>query len=321
MRVLEYSIVTVTIWILLAGSVFADVAGTHNATGVQTYFLNLDYGTYSELLDKNDYLSLQTQPQAPNQINQDVYQTRAKSTKKAFIYSLILPGAGEFYADSKLKAAAFIGMEALFWAGYFHFDGKGDDKKVEYRSYADMNWDATVYRDSMMSEYFEEGFEYVYNGDTVNFTNYQSDSTRYDNMRSDENVVFNMEDSLGTVTRDPGEFGFTHHSVNINDNEYYENIGKYDQFSWGWGGYQGNPITMLRDIYLGMRKDANGYYDKAKWSVVASLANRVLSAFDAAITVKKYNRKQDRFSADIKFKMLSNEEGLEPRAVLTVKFR
>ncbi|MCI0530542.1 MAG: hypothetical protein L0Y74_01105, partial [candidate division Zixibacteria bacterium] len=149
MRVLEYSIVTVTIWILLAGSVFADVAGTHNATGVQTYFLNLDYGTYSELLDKNDYLSLQTQPQAPNQINQDVYQTRAKSTKKAFIYSLILPGAGEFYADSKLKAAAFIGMEALFWAGYFHFDGKGDDKKVEYRSYADMNWDATVYRDSM----------------------------------------------------------------------------------------------------------------------------------------------------------------------------
>jgi hypothetical protein len=70
-----------------------------------------------------------------------------------------------------------------------------------------------------------------------------------------------------------------------------------------------------------MRKDANGYYDKAKWSVVASLANRVISAFDAAITVKKYNRKQDRFSADIKFKMLSNEEGLEPRAVLTVKFR
>jgi hypothetical protein len=131
-----------------------------------------------------------------------------------------------------------------------------------------------------------------------------------------------MEESLSTAVRDPGELGFTHHSVNISTNEYYENIGKYDQFVYGWGGSEIILDPLVRVLYLGMRKDANDLYDKAKWSVIASMGNHILSAIDAALTVKSYNRKQDRFidEANLRLRMAPDAEGISPRAVLTLKF-
>ena len=301
--------------------------GAESQTSVDEYFTGLSYGTYSDLVASQNAFSLEMQPADTTLLNQDIYGSKTKSTRKAFIYSLLLPGAGELYGDSKLKAAAFLSMEALFWVSYFHYDGKGDDKKTEYRLYADQNWDEGKYRDSLIYTYFTESnpntpnnlLDYVVaEGDTLTFFNYQS---RVDEIKGNEEIIYNMEESLSVVDRESNQYGFTHHSVNISDNEYYENIGKYNQFAWGWGEYQGSPLLALRSAYLDMRQDANSLYDKAKWSVVASMANHIISAIDAALTVKSFNRKQDRFKeASLKIRMVPEEGGLSPRAVLTLKF-
>lgn len=315
----------VTIFLLVFGWSYAWAGDSPSELSVEDYFQQLNYGTYSQFLERNNSFNLEIQPVDTLELNRDVYGGKTKSTKKAFLYSLILPGAGEFYAESKLKAAAFLGLEALFWVGYFNYHGKGDDKTKEYRALAAANWNKGGYRDSMIYYYFDSGGWYIINNDTLTKPNmyFNPDSIHIqylDLIKNDDAIIYAMEETLRILP--PSTYGFTHHSVNISEDEFYENIGKYDQFSWGWQDYQGNPLTAVRAIYLGWRNDANGFYDKAKWTVAASLANHVLSAIDAALTVKRFNRKQDRFSeASLRIRMVPELEGISPQAVLTLKFQ
>jgi|GEM_PF-683314 len=295
---------------------------TQKQTDVGNYFRHLDYSSYGQLMQKASLTNFEAQPNDTLQVSQDIYGSKTKSTKKAFLMSMVLPGAGELYGGSKLKAAVFLGAEALFWVSYFHYQGKGDDKKKESRIYADANWNANDYRDYLIQQYFDdEGFTYTYNGDTLDWMLLTTTPTLYDQLRADTSVIYNLEETLSTVARDPGELGFTHHSVGVSRSQYYENIGKYDQFTYGWGGDTLDLLTPLRKAYLTMRHDFNNFYDKAKWSAIASLGNHMLSAIDAALTVRSYNRKQDRFTeTSLRFRMVPEENGISPQAVLTVKF-
>lgn len=62
--------------------------------------------------------------------------TAPPSKAKAFLLSLALPGAGEYYAGSKKMARIFLGAEILLWATYFTFRAYGNQKKDDYQSYA-----------------------------------------------------------------------------------------------------------------------------------------------------------------------------------------
>ena len=59
-----------------------------------------------------------------------------KSTTKAALLSLILPGAGEIYGGSKTKGKIFILSEASLWAGFFAFRTYGAWLEDDYRVYA-----------------------------------------------------------------------------------------------------------------------------------------------------------------------------------------
>jgi hypothetical protein len=59
-----------------------------------------------------------------------------KSTTKAALLSLILPGAGEVYAGSKTKGKIFILSEASLWAGFFAFRTYGAWLEDDYKVYA-----------------------------------------------------------------------------------------------------------------------------------------------------------------------------------------
>lgn len=52
-----------------------------------------------------------------------------KSTKKAILYSLLLPGWGEYYAGKKDKAKYFFAAEAITWLAYFSFRTYGNWRK------------------------------------------------------------------------------------------------------------------------------------------------------------------------------------------------
>jgi hypothetical protein len=55
---------------------------------------------------------------------------------RAFFLSLVLPGAGEYYAGSKKAAWLFLGTEMALWCGYGAFRTYGDWKKDDYRLFA-----------------------------------------------------------------------------------------------------------------------------------------------------------------------------------------
>jgi len=222
----------------------------------------------------------------------DVYGFKGKSSKRAFVYSLIVPGSGEFYAGSKIKAALFFGLDVTLWALYFNYHGKGKDEEKRYKAFADEHWSEDGYILWLLNSV------YTTNPD-VNF----------------ENVcdTFPYKDLENKWTY------FSHRLPGEKTQQYYEMIGKYEQFGSGWEDYWYDP-NKYRDPYLNMRRISNDWLNKAKYSAMFSLANHILSAFDAAIAVKKYNKKGERFS-QIEFKMRLVERDCEVIPRLTVNMR
>jgi hypothetical protein len=217
----------------------------------------------------------------------DVYGFKGKSVKKAFLYSLIVPGSGEFYAGSKIKAALFFGLDVTLWALYFNYHGKGKDEEKKYRAFADEHWSEDEYLRWLVTHL---GIE----SDTATYWDPEKQEWTY----------------------------LSHHLPDKKTDQYYEMIGKYEQFSWGWVDYDTTEnFSLSRDSYLDMRRISNDWLNKAKYSAMISLANHILAAFDAAIAVNKYNKKGERFSQiEFKTRLVERDREIIPRLSMSVRF-
>lgn len=217
----------------------------------------------------------------------DVYGFKGKSVKKAFLYSLIIPGSGEFYAGSKIKAVLFFGLDVTLWALYFNYHGKGKDKEKEYQTFADEYWSEDDYKQWLWKNVYDETIPYEIVSDTFRYFNDEEQQWEY----------------------------FSHHLPDERTDQYYEMIGKYEQFTAGWDDLQN------REVYLGQRRDSNDWLNKAKYSAMFSLANHILSAFDAAIAVKKHNKKGERFSQlEFKMRLVKKNQEAIPQLSVSMKF-
>jgi hypothetical protein len=247
---------------------------------------------------QSPFLAQET-PTAAGEDNVDIYGFKGKSLKRAFLYSLLVPGTGEFYAGSKIKAVAFFGLDVALWALYFNYRGKGTDKESEYRKYADANWSEEEYRSWLREKYKIE-----------------SDTQPY------------YEDPL---THE--KFYFSHHLPSSKTGQYYEMIGKYLQFRWGWYGWDAGyeagfdekgdecPLPLDWNSYRDMRELSNRLLNKATYSAMFSLANHILSAFDAAISVRGYNKKGEKFGQiDVKTRLVERQQEVIPRLTISLKF-
>lgn len=58
------------------------------------------------------------------------------SLKKAMVLSMVLPGAGQYYAGAKFRGQLFMGIEAATWIGFTAYRIYGNWKKNDYQSYA-----------------------------------------------------------------------------------------------------------------------------------------------------------------------------------------
>ncbi len=195
--------------------------------------------------------------------DEGIFEYDYKSPKKAFVYSLLIPGLGQRYAESHaLKTLAFIGIEVGLWMGYFSRHNKVDIATDDYEKFANGHW---------------------FEGDTSIDTTYRGW----------------MNDYPGEVDEDD----FTHHLSEYKDQEYYEMIGKYDQFRAGWDdyGYWSNDflsdtipgqsvVSANRETYLNMRKDANDFYSVANKFLIFTMVNHLVAAFDAALSAKRFNK-------------------------------
>jgi hypothetical protein len=219
---------------------------------------------------------------------------------KALLLSAIIPGAGEYYAGQKLKAAIFFGVEVLAWTGVIYYYNKGQAKDREFRNYADTHFREGVYRDYEFSLAIDPLV-----GDSLAFAGTQDD--------------WNLLSWEQKITYLPRE-GFTHELPSESQREnswndkqqYYEMIGKYiHQFGFGWddvfdpdipGTYAGDdPGTKYYDnlfgqarrsiIYMDKRHDSNQLLKNSAWGYNIALLNHVASALDASFSVRLMKRK------------------------------
>ncbi len=194
-----------------------------------------------------------------------------KSPKKAFFLSAILPGSGQIYNNTYLKAAAFLAVEASAWAMYLKYDKKGTDLDNEFRAYADQHWSEGEYWDYIAK----------FSGQP----------------RSDVEALRAWEHSH-----------FSHGLHREKDQQYYEMIGKYDQFNYGWDDSEVGLLdegwnTALRSKnrldYEDQRNDSNKAFKTATLMSTFAIANHLISGLEAAWYASAYNRVQ--YSAQLRF--------------------
>ena len=248
-----------------------------------------------------------------------------KSPWLAALLSLAVPGAGEVYAGSYLKGAAFFAAEAAMWGLAYSYDRQGDDLTDEYKRYADQYWSATRYIDWTLAHLGTLNPDLTVSADDYRALIYPGDDPPCDPPFScvDWQELNAMEDAVrGRVGN-----GYTHLLPYYAEQQYYELIGKYDQFSRGWDDsgvlnpeLENNvPIesTSLRFYeYAKMRARANDKYDAASTFVSIVVVNHVLSALDAYWSVTRFNKD---LHASIRVRMEKSPLGRVP--VTTASFR
>lgn len=204
-------------------------------------------------------------------------QKKKKSVGLGVLLSALLPGAGEFYGEDYLKAGIFFGVELLAWGTYFYFDNKGNNKTDEFQSYADKYWDVRTYARWLVDEGFPEA------------GNIDPDEPNRDILREQIMVCERAN--------------FSHTMPEYGSQQFYELIGKYQNFQAGWTNLSNRPTRSegpywyetyhdpVFTNYAAERQKANDFYDYAKIGPVTAIVNHILSAADAAWVISSYNNK------------------------------
>ncbi len=202
---------------------------------------------------------------------------KKKSVGLGVLLSAIIPGAGELYGGNYLKAGIFFGVEILAWATFAYFESKGNKKEDEYQAYADQYWDVRTYARWLKNEGFDEA------------TGINPDEPNRDILREQIMVCERAN--------------FSHTMPEYNSQQYYELIGKYQNFQAGWTNLQHVPTKAAGPYnyqtyhdpvftnYAAERQKANDFFDYAKIGPITAIVNHILSAADAAWVISTYNNK------------------------------
>lgn len=214
----------------------------------------------------------------------------------AGLLSLAVPGAGEWYCDSKIKGAVFFGVEVASWVTAHVYYKKGDHQTDMFQDFANEHYNASQYALWTLNHLGVLNPDLA--GDRGNYFNLifpNGDTTGgppYRNINWDE---------LNSMERDVAVVGnnYTHELPYWGQQQFYELIGKYDQFSRGWDDSgpdtpgNVNPILSTSKemfLYASMRANANHYYDISAAFVSIAVINHFVSALDAFLTTKSHNR-------------------------------
>jgi hypothetical protein len=205
-----------------------------------------------------------------------------KRTAIAIISSAILPGLGELYLyhDSKdyrtlARVPVFIALDGYLWYSYHHNHSWGKEIERNFRGYADRHWSL----DRFLHQHpcCNQG-----GGDScASWQDYNNNSCK---------------DA-------PNYFFYT--SREIDAQEYYENIGKYNAFVFGWDDAPdwdyNNPKQFEeynywpehRKTYWSLRQESDKYLLRADQKLMLLLVNRVVSMIDAGWIAHRMSKGED----------------------------
>lgn len=95
----------------------------------------------------------------PNSILPQFSESKKKNTGLAIIYSLLLPGMGELYAESYESGKYFTIAEGVLWGSYLGINTYGNWQKERYKSFAASKGGVNL--DGKDDEYFATIGEYI----------------------------------------------------------------------------------------------------------------------------------------------------------------
>lgn len=259
-----------------------------------------DFQNYKKSDLSNKILNQNSLPNTGENLNSKIKLESKKSDESkspilGAVFSGILPGTGEFYAKSFLKAAIFFGIEAGLWTAYSIYESNGDEQTEDYQNYANQYWDVYKYATWLKEQNFS-------GSDGIDLS-----ADKY-NLRKQVNVVEAQN--------------FSHQLPPYGAQQYYELIGKYQNFVAGWADAdlnvmnRNNYITYKTDMFVGYsydRQEANDYYNKSSTTLSLIILNHVLSSADAAWSVSMFNKDlkvktgihfENQYSYDLQKKMI-----------------
>lgn len=201
-----------------------------------------------------------------------------KSPLLAGVMSAVLPGSGEFYVGEYLKAAIFFAVEAALITVAVVNNNEGDRLTAEFEAFADEHWSAVDYSRYMMAHWQELGLSDLCEIRINDEGNLQPwERVNWDDMNHCEGLI-------GV---------FSHHLPPHGQQQYYELIGKYKQYSSGWDEFNGtsyNQVPQIMKDYAVMRGNANDAYNVGSKAIVGIYINHLLSAIDAVWSATTYNK-------------------------------
>ena len=229
-----------------------------------------------------------------------------KSPWLAGIMSFAIPGAGQAYSNDYTKSVIFVAAEVASWAIHLSYAKKGDDQEVLFKAYANQHYSVVRYVNWTLDH-----LNSLTNGNTPNNQNaaYYSQQI-YGAAGPPQNpnavpppfsdVSWDALNGMEVDIANSGvQSGYSHQMPAYNEQQYYELIGKYDQFSRGWDDSgtltnpdDGLPIQSTSQrfyIYAAMRAQANDYYDIASTFASVIVINHIVSALDAYWSATRYN--------------------------------
>ena len=214
----------------------------------------------------------------PEIVDLDSPQKKKKSGWPV-LFSLILPGAGE--ASMGYHRGYFMMAADIFaWTQVAKYNSEGDDLKNDYIAFADDH-----YTDELLLEgYRDGGFDPERSGEGAIY--FSSITSEYN---------FNTLEDLNNLP--------LYVTKEEDFREYYENLGKWDQFIFGWDDYtrasieyasigyvptltradlQQPWVSKNRETYRLMRDDSNdAYKSRDRWLYV-NIGLRVFSVLQSA---------------------------------------
>jgi len=267
------------------------------------------------------------------EITNDIFQVEysQKNARKAMLFSAIVPGVGQFYANPRtITAYIFPILEFGLWYGYFYYQSEGDDITKQYKDYADQHYSReqqeTIQQDLIDDPLSNDSF---YNGhfrlDHENTQHFYEDIGKYDK------YIFGWEDWYAIYGWDIDDWGHLYETGQP-DWEFSEegilekvNVGNYES-----DYYIGNEALYdaargiysdMRQTYIDMRQEAEDNYDKKRYCAFGLLFNHLLATIDAARVTHKYNIEhisQNPF--DLKFSPKFANGEANPSLMVTYKF-
>jgi len=209
---------------------------------------------------------------------------------KAMFKSLLIPGWGQYQnKDDIWKTVAFISVEIAGIISSIQLTNKAENIRHDFEKYGDEHWT----------------LERWYNNSRLIFpNNWKNILVGTHKLSLNINGKYYFTDELNNLIE---IYRWNEISV-IRDRDFYENIGKYDQFVGGWDDKYDNPfdgkgnwytiqkenvesiiLTKNKNYYRDLRHESNQLKHYSRYAVTTIMFNHIISGLDAFIVSNKKN--------------------------------